>query len=108
MVGCEADQELVDQSNRALHRLVNGAYFFDPFLVTFHHPTNFFFTGAVDFKNEQGICVFANYSIYICKNKVHATLFTLDMVKLIDTPVNSYLRSLRAYVSFNDLSVLAE
>ncbi|SDE43333.1 hypothetical protein SAMN05216464_106118 [Mucilaginibacter pineti] len=97
----EANPELSDAKNTALEELVSKVYTFDTYQAIFIKPENEYQTGIVEFEGKNSISIKAVFSVYIDNHTVYATLFTLDMKKLIDVPFSSYITALAAYLAGN-------
>ncbi|MDN3580868.1 hypothetical protein [Mucilaginibacter flavus] len=98
----EADPELTDQKNEAINELAAKNHFFNNCMVTFHHPEGFSPIGLVEFNYKGQATLKAFYTVYIQDNILRACLVTLDMVKLIDANVQSFLQKLEAYSFLKD------
>jgi hypothetical protein len=98
----EADPELTDQKNEAIDELAAKNHFFNNCIVTFHHPEGFNPVGLVEFSYKDNTKLKAYYTVYIQDNILRVCLATLDMVKLIDANVQSFLQKLEAYSFLND------
>ncbi|WP_184546504.1 hypothetical protein [Mucilaginibacter sp. FT3.2] len=98
----EADPELTDQKNEAIRELAAQNHFFHNCMVTFHHPEEFNPIGMVEFIYKDHTALKAFYTVYIQDNLLRVSLVTLDMVRLIDANIQSFLQKLEAYSFIKD------
>jgi hypothetical protein len=90
-----ADPNLIQQRIDALNELVSESYNLGNYVVTFSIPEEHHHSGTVIFKHNNGFVANAKFEVYINNETIYASLYTADMVKLLDNPFNEYLNVIK-------------
>ncbi len=98
----EADPELTDQKNEAIKELASKNHFFHNCMVTFYQPEGFNPVGLVEFEYKDNTTLKAFYAVYIQDNILRASLVTLDMVRLVDANIHSFLQKIETFSFMKD------
>ncbi|SDE95867.1 hypothetical protein SAMN05216464_11175 [Mucilaginibacter pineti] len=95
----EAPLLLCDGRNEALEKLADTCYLFGDLTVTFLHTCSYHNYGTVYF-TEAGQGSFSGlFRVYISDDQIRTALYSLDNVRLIDTPHHEFIPQLQAWLS---------
>jgi hypothetical protein len=95
----EVDIQLSDKRNEVLDNLLSSKLRFGNCIVTFKCLQDALYDGIANIASPEGADVRLLLQVYILADEIFVSLFTLDLVKLVDVPSAIIIAELQALVA---------
>lgn len=87
----EADIKLTDKRNMIADSLMGKQYCIDQYEIEFQRKEDCFPDGMLSIRNKERPVITTFFNVYIFRDTIFIAVYTLDLVKIVDAPSETFM-----------------